>query len=309
MNRTDRLLAIVLTLQGRGRARAEDLARSLDVSKRTIYRDVLALNEAGVPIVSAPGQGYTLMDGYFLPPLRFSVNEAIMLMLGSDVVTASFDAELASAAQQAARKISAVLSEEVRGDVAFLRDNLRLVQRDPNGEDTQRKLLVLREAIVRRQGVRFQYHKRHARPEERRADPHALFRLNTAWMLSAFDHARGALRTFRLEHLDDLTLTGQHFERQPGFQLRRDEAREARDTVVRVLFAAEVARWVRQTPSYFVTELQDTPGGLLVTLRVRNVEDVLAWLLSWGGAARVLEPAALQTRLRQEAGRILDHYR
>src|SRR5215475_1446884 len=86
MNRTDRLLAIILELQGKGRQRAEDLAATFETSKRTIYRDIQALGEAGVPVVSIPGLGYSLMKGYFLPPLSFSTDEATMLILGSDLM-------------------------------------------------------------------------------------------------------------------------------------------------------------------------------------------------------------------------------
>ena len=93
MNRTDRLLAIVLELQGKGHQRAEDLAETFETSKRTIYRDMLALGEAGVPIVSIPGRGYSLMQGYFLPPLSFTTDEATMLLLGSDLMAHNFDAQ------------------------------------------------------------------------------------------------------------------------------------------------------------------------------------------------------------------------
>ena len=72
MNRTDRLLAIVLELQGKGHQRAEDLAETFETSKRTIYRDIQALGQAGVPLISTPGRGYSLMKGYFLPPLSRS---------------------------------------------------------------------------------------------------------------------------------------------------------------------------------------------------------------------------------------------
>jgi len=70
MNRTDRLLAIVLELQGKGRQRAEDLAATFETSKRTIYRDIQALGEAGVPLISVPGRGYSLMKGYFFTPIE-----------------------------------------------------------------------------------------------------------------------------------------------------------------------------------------------------------------------------------------------
>jgi predicted DNA-binding transcriptional regulator YafY len=117
MNRTDRLLAIVLELQAAGRRRAEDLAAIFEVGKRTIYRDIQALCEAGVPVISTPGQGYTLQEGYFLPPLRFSPDEALILLLGSDAMAQSFDAEYRVATESAGRKIAGALPENLRDEV------------------------------------------------------------------------------------------------------------------------------------------------------------------------------------------------
>ncbi|ULH17629.1 YafY family transcriptional regulator (plasmid) [Deinococcus sp. KNUC1210] len=305
MNRTDRLLAIVLELQGQGRVRAEDLAGQLEVSRRTIYRDVLALNEAGVPIVSVPGQGYTLMPGYFLPPLRFSVDEAVMLLLGSEVMTQAFGAGPADEARNAARKIRAVLSERVQQEVQFLRHNIRFVEQDSAAEETQERLRALRQAIVERHAVEFSYHKPQARAETRHVDPHGLYRLNQVWLLAAFDHARSEFRSFRLDRIEQLRVLPEQFERQPNFTLQRDETREGRELVVQALFSRDAAREVRHRLSYYVTRLQDTPDGLLVTLHVRAAEEIVPWLLSWAGRVRVLEPVSIQLRLLEAAQEIV----
>jgi predicted DNA-binding transcriptional regulator YafY len=127
MNRTDRLLAIVLELQRAGKRRAEDLAATFETSKRTIYRDMEALSEAGVPVVAVPGQGYTLMAGYFLPPLSFRTDEATMLLLGSDVMAQQFDARYRAAVQSAAAKIEGVLPETLRGEVRALQESIRFL--------------------------------------------------------------------------------------------------------------------------------------------------------------------------------------
>ena len=80
MNRIDRLLALVLELRLRGQATAENLAKHFNTSKRTIYRDVQALSEMGVPVVALMGQGYSLGEGYFLPPLAFNEEEATLIL-------------------------------------------------------------------------------------------------------------------------------------------------------------------------------------------------------------------------------------
>src|SRR5262249_51196281 len=127
MNRTDRLLAIVLELQRKGQRRAEDLAATFETSKRTIYRDIQALCESGVPVVAQAGVGYSLVEGYFLPPVSFSAEEATMLLLGGDFVAQNFDAQYNEAAKSASGKIEAVLSEKLRSEVEGLRKNIAFV--------------------------------------------------------------------------------------------------------------------------------------------------------------------------------------
>src|SRR5215813_3304882 len=127
MNRTDRLLAILLELQAKGCQRAEDLASTFEISKRTIYRDMQALAESGVPVVSSPGQGYSLVEGYFLPPLHFTIDEATILLLGADVMAQSFDAQYQAAARSAGNKIQAVLPESRKEAVRELKSSMRFI--------------------------------------------------------------------------------------------------------------------------------------------------------------------------------------
>src|SRR5258708_29035499 len=163
MNRTDRLLAIVLELQGRRHARAEDLAAVFETSKRTIYRDISALGQAGVPLISTPGRCYSLMEGYFLPPLSFTTDEATLLLLGGDVMAQSFDAQYRAAAQSASRKIAGVLPEKLRSEVRSLRETITFGH-EGNGlrPDAAAKLQQLRRAILAPTTVRFRYFARHS---------------------------------------------------------------------------------------------------------------------------------------------------
>jgi len=311
VNRTDRLLAIVLELQGKGRQRAEDLAATFETSKRTIYRDLQALGQAGVPIVSIPGRGYSLIAGYFLPPLSFTTDEATLLLLGADVMAQSFDAQYRAAAQSASRKIAGVLPEKLRDETQALRDSISFVAGERTSESGLLRLQHLRGAIIGRQRVRFAYHARHSgeRPgnhaQTRVVDPYALAHVAGAWYMTAFDHERQAMRTFRLDRMDDLTPLDQTFTRRPGPIRPRREQDDTMTLTARVLFDAEVARWVREAPSYFTAATEETPDGLLVTLRLRQEEDAVAWVLSWGRHARVLEPVSLRQRVAAEAAAIL----
>ena len=307
MNRTDRLLAIILELQAQGQLRAEDLAAIFETSKRTIYRDMQALAEAGVPIVSMTGQGYSLVEGYFLPPLRFSTEEAIMLLLGSGSIAHSFDEHFRRAAASAGRKIEAVLPEPLRAEVREVQDSVMLIV-DAANELESELLRQLRRAILERRRVRFRYYTRshEGAAQMREADPYGLVNFGGAWYLVAHDHLRHDLRHFRLERMETMALLDRHFARPPDFRMEPADLERDRPLVVRVIFDHDVARWVREARNFFVVQEEDTPEGLLVTLRVREADEIVPWLLSWGGRMRVLEPAELRRRLIDGAQAILE---
>ena len=334
MNRTDRLLAIILELQGKGRQRAEDLAETFETSKRTIYRDIQALGEAGVPIVSIPGLGYSLMKGYFLPPLSFTTDEATMLMLGSDLMAQSFDAQYRSAALSASHKIENVLPEKLREEVHYLQNSIRFVTTDAMERPTEmEKLQQVRRAIFQRNTIRFCYFTRHpSSPAElegaskisaqhstafdattplgsiREADPYALVHYLNNWHVIAYCHLRQDIRNFRLDRIDELVLLPKTFQRPVNFKMSELQSGQRRRIVVRVLFDKEVARWVRESRSYFTDSVEETPKGLLVTLKPHQESEVLQWLLSWGSHVCVLEPDTLRKRIIAEAQAMLQNH-
>jgi len=315
MNKTDRLLAIVLELQGKKRQRAEDLAATFETSKRTIYRDIQALCEAGVPIISIPGLGYSLMQGYFLSPLSFSTEEATMLLLGSDFMAQHFDAQYRFAAQSAYRKISAVLPEPLQAEVEYLQSSIRFIARDvPESELEKQKLQQLRGAIIAHQRIHFLYHSRHRGEEavevstEREADPYGLVYISGFWCLVAYCHLRHDVRNFRLDRLDQLELLARTFQRPTSFQLHVNQSNQDRKLIVKALFDHNIARWVREARSYYVLSEEECADGLLVTLAVRQEREVFQWLLGWGSQVRVLEPASLSEKLQAEAARMLQIY-
>jgi predicted DNA-binding transcriptional regulator YafY len=313
MNRTDRLLAIVLELQRKGSRRAEDLAATFETSKRTIYRDIQALCESGVPVVSQAGVGYSLLEGYFLPPVSFSADEATMLLLGGDFAARNFDAQYSDAAASAGRKIEAVLSEKLRGEVEYLRGSIAFVAPAAltSGEAAS-FLPQLRRAIIERRTISFGYHTRYSQDgraarNTREADPYAMLHYGYAWYLIGHCHLRREIRNFRLDRMTGLRLLDKTFSRPPNFKLEGPGA-DQRNLKVVALFSVDAAPWVRESRSYYVDSMEDVADGLLVTMRVRVENEVLQWLFSWGAQVRVLEPESLRLRLMTEAGKILENY-
>ncbi len=325
MNRTDRLLAIILELQAKGEQRAEDLAATFEVSKRTIYRDLMALDQSGVPLIAIPGRGYSLVEGYFLPPLSFTSDEALMLLLGSDFMANSLDAQYRTAAQSAGTKISAVLPEPLRAEVADVEAGLRFVV--PGSDAVPTLLPQIRRALLQRRQIKFAYHARFstksAKPRgtpfdepsggelgeatERIIDPYALVHVSGAWHLVGYCHLRRDVRTFRLSRIADLSILDKTFHRPSNFKLQQRDQSD-RTLTVRALFDQETARWVEESPSFFQVAAESCPDGRLVTLRVRSIDEIVQWLLSWGAHVRVLEPDSLRQRLLHEAQAVVDAY-
>ncbi len=311
MNRTDRLLAIVLQLQARQRVRAEDLAAIFEVSKRTIYRDVLTLNETGVPIVSVPGQGYSMLEGYFLPPLTFTSEEAVLLLLGADFVARNFDDQYRGAAQSASQKIVTVLRPELREEVEYVQRSVQFVAL--GAPVVLETLQRLRQAIMQHRTVRFGYRTRGQTDSAelvsfRDADPYALIHIGGAWMLIAYCHSRRDQRHFRLSRMEHVTLLDRVFTRPADFKFQLSDD-EDRTVIVRALFDLETARRVQEAPSFYEVAQAERADGLLVTFAVRQPDDLLRWLLGWGAQVRVLEPPSLRERLADEAEAMLNHHR
>lgn len=308
MNRTDRLLALVLELRVRGEARAEDLAQTFGTSKRTIYRDMQALAEAGVPVVSNMGRGYSLAEGYFLPPLAFKEDEAVLALLGLGAIRNTFDAEYSTALEAAARKIRGVLGDALRERVAMLERSLHLTTLHMQPRTELHTLRVLRRAILRGQTVQFRYFTRHpddGRVSMRKADPYSLVLINGVWYLSAYCHLREDRRMFRLTRMESLSLTGQSFVRPPDYRWEEDAERDDRALVVKLVIAEDVMPWISEDNFYYIESREPHPDGMLVTLRVRHIDEIVQWVLGWGRHVRVLEPQELRQRIHDEAAAMI----
>lgn len=144
MNRTDRLVAMVMHLQGRRVVRARDLAEHFEITERTVYRDIAALSEAGVPISGEAGVGYSLVKGYHLPPVMFTAEEATALFVGGELVRQFADESLRAPMASALLRIRSVLPRDRQDDLDRLARATAVVgsPRLPSGVD-QRTLLPI----------------------------------------------------------------------------------------------------------------------------------------------------------------------
>ena len=309
MNRTDRLMATLLELQARGELRAEDLARRFEVSVRTVYRDLDALAEGGVPIAAAPGRGYWLMDGYFLPPLSFTADEAATLALGGAFVRGRVDPELRRAADEALRKLDAVLPSDRRAAVDRWRREIRFPTEDRATVPDGTLLADLRTVIRARAVLRILYHApRRPDPEPREVEPVSLAYVLGAWHLTAYCRLRRAPRIFRLDRIDRWDRQPERFELGERHRIEAHEDRLEGFPEARVRVDPAVERWVRERQPFPFLREEAADGGPVFVYALRDERELVPWLLGWGAAVEVLEPEGLRERLAAEARAILARY-
>ncbi|GGD61498.1 helix-turn-helix transcriptional regulator [Paenibacillus nasutitermitis] len=315
MNKTDRLLAIVLELQRNEVLRAEDLAATFETSVRTIYRDIQALSEAGVSVIGAPGQGYSLMEGYFLPPVSFTVEEAVTLLIGTDFIEHWFDVHYGSKSRTSRGKIEAILPEPIRSRASRIRKSFRLLASVEDIVRIQEKayLEAIRRAILEERKIRFRYSKRIAetdgnRQSVRTVAPYGLVLHQGSWVLVARCELRQNIRHFRLSRMSELIELEDRFMLPADFLLDVYQPPDDRDVRVRILVQPDIADKVRESNNFYIETIEDHTEGLLVTLRVRQPEELLQWVLGWGGGVVVLEPESFRHRVRNELKKTLKRY-
>lgn len=308
MNRTDRLLAITLELRAHRYTRAEDLAGQFEVSVRTIYRDIEALCEAGVPVVATPGYGYSLAEGYFLPPVMLTADEAGMLLLGANFVHEQVDAPYQQAIDTARKKIQKLLPETTQREVEFLQDSFRFVNRQVVRPGDEQRLALLRRAVLGQEVVHLVYQARHGEPNERDIEPHGLVNFGGVWMLAAYCRVRQDMRAFRLDRMLDVRLTGRRFPRRQDFSLRREHSVEYGPEEIHILLRPEAARWAREDLPYSLVREEDHADGVVMVFRPRSLQELMPWLLSWGGQAHVLAPESARQAMLEAARAIVARY-
>jgi predicted DNA-binding transcriptional regulator YafY len=213
MRRADRLFAIIQFLRRRRLATAHSLSRELEVSERTIYRDIADLMASGVPIDGEAGVGYILRDGHDLPPLMFSPAEIEALVLGARIVAKWSDAELARAADDALAKIAAVLPDRLRdhlGQIAlYAPDNHARAPLPAEFAD-------LRAALRDHRKVAFTYMNVDGEVTRRAVRPLAFLFYGAVWLMLAWCELRQDFRSFRLDRMSGIEITESRFKPERG---------------------------------------------------------------------------------------------
>lgn len=273
------------------------------MSKRTIYRDMSALNQMGVPIAALPGEGFELVEGYYIPPLMFTENEAVAMILGSRLLTQQAAGSLIRSADQALAKITVALPDQVRARAEALANVVGFITPAAKFDLDNPQLLTLQKAIQQKQVIHIRYHGyQKDAVTERNVEPHQLFYSDGIWYLEGYCRLRKDIRAFRLSRVEKLNLRNEIFSKR-----RVGKSQDTQTIEIKVRFRADAVRWVRERQHYgFQGEEPAAQSGVTMTYRVHDTSEITPWILSWGAAAEVLVPKELRQSLRETAQTLAD---
>jgi len=296
MNRIDRLTAILIHLQTKRIVKAEEIAERFEMSLRTVYRDVKALMEAGVPIGSEAGKGYFIVDGYHLPPVMFTQDEANSMLLAGKLVEKMTDKSIREAFGSALLKIKAVLSDSGKDNLEDLYSHIE-VRRFPQESNppSNNFLTDIQRAVVAREVIKLDYFNNNDQLSSREAEPIGLFFYGGAWHLIAWCRLRNGYRDFRTDRIRSLSTTGQKFDAVNLLSLQEylTTLVEGNREVQRVtaLFDAAIVRHVKQIKYMhgFVSE-EVLEGKVRMHFLTVCHHSIARWFLTLGNMVEVESP-------------------
>lgn len=316
VTRLSRLVAFLTVLQTKRTITATELADRFSVSTRTIYRDVRTLENAGIPIVTQEGKGYAMVEGYRLPPVMFTREEAIALLTAEKLASRLTDRATAKLTGAAMDKLRAALRHSDRDHLETIAPYIQVMEPLSASErpNTYQQLVT---AVTSYRVVYMGYQAAESgKSTMREIEPIGLY-LSGYWHVVAYCRLRQAFRNFRLDRISSLTLTNESFSpRQETLQQywAEEAKRTDQDKVVihfdpSKVLPAQVQHFHDTKHKYgWAHEQTLTDGSLEILFFVGSLTYLSIWLLPFAGSVKVIEPISLSGHLSELAKRAHDSF-
>lgn len=314
MNRVDRLHAILVHLQSKKRVTANEIAERFGLSLRTVYRDIKALDEAGVPIIGEAGVGYSVMEGYRLPPILFTKEEASAILLGAKFVQRFTDRADRRSFDAAMFKVKAVLRSSDKEYVEQL-DSRIAIQAGPIPieNDAELHMSIIRQALVEQRILRMKYFSAYSEETTARdIEPIGLLYYSLSWHLIGWCRLRNDYRDFRADRIQQIELLDTRFNSEPHPSLQEYVERlrtEQELTEIVLSFDRELARMITREKYLhgFVSE-QVIDDRVHMRFLSAHPEYLGRWLLSFTHFVRLETPHAIKPVMDKLLQEIRLHY-
>lgn len=313
-NSASRLITLILLLQQRPNQKAAELAQQLGISVRTLHRYLGTLDEMGIPVYSERGPygGFSLVRGYRLPPLVFTPEEAVAVCLGTNLVEELWGQLYRQAARGALAKLENVLPDEQRQEIAWAQRSMLATGLHRTNQAALTPVLEkLRRAVREHFRVQLHYQGSRTGPSQRSFDPYALVHRWGWWYVIGYCHLRRALRTFRVDRIQEVSLLCETFTVPETFELRAyldSEPQPATLVTARLRFAPQAAQAALDNRSYWTSLAPQADGSVEVTFSAPTLEWAASSVLVYGPIAEVLDPPALRQMVSEWAAAIARQY-
>ena len=303
MNRLDRISAMLVQLQSRPIVRAADMAERFGVSRRTIYRDIRTLSEAGIPICGDAGVGYSLVEGYRLPPLMFTREEAISFLMAEKLIEQLTDTHNTLHFRQGMDKIRAVMRGVDKNYMSDMDDSIAVYRsRRTPAQKVPNLLQAILESINDSTILEMSYTNAEEVISGREIEAVGITYSHPYWYLTAWCHLRREYRTFRLDRINRLTATIKpHTKEHPPLKslVGHDDTECLTEVVIRT--SKEKAKQTADT-SYFmglVKEKELPDGRIEQTYMSYSIETMARWVLANADTTTLVSPPEVNERIRQ----------
>jgi predicted DNA-binding transcriptional regulator YafY len=300
VNRVDRLFTILLLLQHKKQVSGQMIAQRFEIGIRTVYRDIAALIESGVPVVTIPGRGYELMSGYTLPPLAFRPEEAVGVFLGMQLLLAHTTGRTAQYTQEALERLTVAMPSETRAYAQVLTQSIQFYSPQKPFDLEHPLLRELSLSLQKNRVLRLQYQgAQQSDVEARDIEPLQLSYHQGAWFLAAFCRLRQAERFFRLERIKSVAALNE------TFVPRVRTVRAVQFITVQIRVENQNLPRILERQHYRFLSLIEQKNHTVLSYLVEQLEEIIPWILAFGKTVVPLEPIELRNAIRFELNAML----
>jgi len=303
MNRFDRITAILIQLQSKKIVKAQDIADRFNISLRTVYRDVRSLEEAGVPIIGEAGVGYSIMDGYRLPPVMFTREEARTFITAEKLMETFTDLSTKASYKSAMYKVKAVLKSAEKDMLDSIEENIEVRQRTiPFNTSISNTLEIILNSISEKKIAKMEYASfNSSEPLQRKIEPVGIYHEFNYWYTIAFCHLRNDYRHFRTDRISKIALTDESFKKE-HFSLKEylEQMPENDNLETVVIRVNKPALRFLLEQKYFNGFVSETDKGetMEMTFLTASLDVFARWYLTFADQAEIITPKSLKEKLK-----------
>ncbi|WP_312089680.1 YafY family protein [Chryseobacterium sp.] len=302
LKKIDRITAIITQLQSKPIVRAQDLAEKFEVSIRTIYRDIKTLENAGIPIIGEAGNGYSLMDGYKLPPVMFTKDEVLSFITAEKLMQHFSHESLGAHYKTAMEKLRSVLKYSDKKLLENIEKQIDIYNHYPKTEDYIKNIIpTILQSIAEKVQICIDYKTVDEKISTRTIEVVGVFFEFNYWYLIAYCTLRNDFRQFRVDRILKLNKTQNPFLQEYGQINDYRKNPNGNKTIVKLLVEKKIMPHLGNSKIYYgLTEEKETENGIELTFETEWIsEGFPRWLITFTDYAKIIEPESLKTTMKE----------